>query len=243
MNIDRIELLPLPDYDLTGSQQETLRRVFQWTKSFFDGVTPETHIGGHGLDKVMRQAGMAAAIAYREDHPIFLPVLTAMVMDVGRVTQDPRSRTNEHGTLSRELASPLFDSLGILTEEERVAVEDAIEDHPKMNDRVRRSYIVEVVMDADRLDCLGALGPLRAASWRPNIPIILPEETETTSGDTQILTMWQDMAIRHMEWFDMLWTNTAREIARPRVEFYRSYLAELQLEASFMYQAYRKLEL
>lgn len=236
MHEDRIELLP--------SQRGALREVFEWTKSFFDRVTPDTHIGGHGFDKVMRQAGMAAVLAFREGHPIFLPVLTAMVMDVGRATQDPRSKSYQHGGLSREMIeADLFGQLDIITAEDKTLIGNAVEDHSKLNERVRRSYVVEVVMDADRLDCLGALGPLRAAAWRPNIPLILPEETDVRSGDTEIQTVWQDMAVRHMEWVDMLWTETAREIARPRVKFYRDYLAELQLETSFMYNAFRQLGL
>lgn len=241
--IERIEFLPLPNFDLTKPQQEDLQRTLLWTKGFFDSVPQGMHIGGHGFDKTMRQAGMAAFLTSLEGHPVFLPTLTAMVMDVGRTSHDLRSRTYQHGELSREMVAPLLNSLDTLTEEERTLVGDAIEDHPKMNDNVRRNYIVEIAMDADRLDCLGALGPLRAASWRPNIPLILPEETEISSVDTQIQTMWQDMAIRHMEWVGMLWTDAAREIAKPRVEFYHRYLEELKLEASFMYQAYKNLEL
>lgn len=242
MSADRIELLPLPDFDLTQQQQEVLQNTLLWTKGFFDNVPQGTHIGGHGFDKAMRQAGMSAWLSYKEGHPVFLPTLTAMIMDVGRTrSQDPRSRGWEHGLVSREMISPLLNSLDILTNEERELLGNAVEDHPKLNENVRRNYVVEIAMDADRLDCLGALGPLRAASWRPNIPLILPEEVGTSSVDSEIQTVWQDMAVRHMEWIDMLWTVAAREIAGPRVEFYHHYLKELKLQASFMYQAYKNL--
>ena len=51
------------------------------------------------------------------------------------------------------------------------------------------------------------------------------------------------MADRQMEWLDMIWTESAREIMKPRIDFYRQYLEELKLETSFMYQAYKKLGL
>lgn len=229
------------DFDLTVNQQDALRHTLVWVKNYFDNVPPDTHIGGHGFDKTLRQAGMAAVIASEEGYPVFLPVLTAMVMDVGRATQDPRSKNFQHGELSREMINTdLLGSLNILTQD-RILVGNAVEDHSKLNEKVRRSYVVEAAMDADRLDCLGALGPLRSASWRPNIPLILPEETETNSSDTQIQTMYQDMAYRHLEWVDMLWTQTARSIATPRVQAYREYLKRLQDEASFSYQAFQKL--
>ena len=116
-----------------------------------------------------------------------------------------------------------------------------MEDHSKLNKFVRRNRVVEIAMDADRLDCLGTLGPLRSASWLHNLPLILPDQVDTTSVDGQIKTMYQDMAIRHMEWVDMLLTNTAREIALPRVQAYREYLARLQEEASISYNAFKEL--
>lgn len=240
---DRVEI-SIPDFDLSDAQREALHGVVLWTRRYFDSVPEGTHIGGHGFDKTMRQAGMAAVIASGEGHPVFLPVLTAMVMDVGRATEDPRSRDFQHGKLSREILEvDLFGSLDILTSEDKELVGNAVEDHPKLNEDVRRSYLVEVVMDADRLDFLGTLGPLRAASWRSNIPIILPEETVTSTVDSEIQTMWQDMSCRQMGCFDILWTNTAKEIARPRVQAYREYLKRLQEEASFSYQAFKQLRI
>lgn len=233
---------------LTAPQREVLHTALVWTRGYFERVPFGTHIGGHGFDKTMRQVGMAAVIASSEGHPVFLPVLTAMVMDVGRATDDPRSRNFQHGQLSREIIETellgllsIFPEVSILTEEDRVLVANAVEDHSKLNTNVRRSYVVEVAMDADRLDCLGALGPLRSASWNHNLPLILPEETETSSTEADLKTLWQDMAYRHMEWVDMLWTNTAREIAIPRVQTYREYLERLQREASFSYGAFEGL--
>lgn len=227
---------------LNESQRAALHQTFVWTRSYFDNVPSGVLIGGHGFDKTMRQAGMSREIASGEGYPVFLPALTAMIMDVGRVTNDERSRSYQHGELSREIVeAELFGDLDILTDEERVLVGNAIEDHSKLNKYVRRSYIVEVVMDADRLDCLGTLGPLRSASWLHNLPIILPDEIDTSSVDSQLKTMWQDMAYRHMEWVDMLWTATARKIAESRVPAYREYLTRLQEEAAFSYNAFRKL--
>lgn len=231
-------------FGLTSEQRTALHIALVWTKKYFDSVPQGTHIGGHGFDKTMRKAGMAAIIDSGEGQPVFLPVLASMIMDVGRATSDPRSKTYQHGELSRELSEKdLFPKLTILRTDERILLSNALEDHSKMNNKVRRSYVVEVAMDADRLDCLGALGPLRAASWRPNIPIILPEETSAFSGDTQIQTMYQDMSVRHMEWVDMLWTKTARNIATPRIKAYRKYLERLKTETAFTYQAFLYMDI
>ncbi|MDO8639238.1 MAG: hypothetical protein Q7R43_06695 [Candidatus Daviesbacteria bacterium] len=230
------------NFGLTGQEREVLEQALVWTRGHFERIPADVVIGGHGFDKTMRQAGMAAIVSSGEGHPVFLPVLTSMVMDVGRATSDPRSRNYLHGQLSRELiVDNLLRKLDLLTDQDRILVANAVEDHSKLNEYVRRSYVVEAVMDADRLDCLGALGPLRSASWLHNLPLILPGEVDTNSTDGQLKTMYQDMVIRHMEWVDMLWTDTARKIAKPRVQAYREYLARLQGEASVSYKAFEKL--
>lgn len=238
---ERVELLPLPEFDLAENQREALKKTLLWTKDFYDNVPSDMHIGGHGFDKTMRQAGTAAHLSSLEGYPVFLPALTAMIMDVGRTSSDSRSRSWQHGQLSREMIVPLLDSLPELLPNEKELVGNAVEDHSKLNENVRRSWVVEIAMDADRLDCLGALGPLRSASWNSHLPAILPEETGTGSAESDLKTMWQDMSVRHMEWINMLWTDAAREIVKPRVQFYRQYLEELKFETSHMYQAYKKL--
>lgn len=230
------------NFGLSGREREVLGQALVWSKDHFERIPTGVVIGGHGFDKTMRQAGMSAIVSSRESHPVFLPVLTSMVMDVGRATSDPRSRNYLHGQLSREIIEDtLLGQLDILTAQERILLADAVEDHSKLNEYIRRSYVVEVAMDADRLDCLGALGPLRSASWLYNLPLILPEEVDRTSVDGQLKTMYQDMAVRHMEWVDMLWTPSAKEVARPRVQAYRKYLKELQSEASPAYEAFNHL--
>jgi len=236
------------NFGTTEPQQKALSVALSWTKGYFDSVPQGTPINGHGFDKTMRQAGMAAIVAKGERFPVFLPVLTAMVMDVGRATNDPRAGNFRHGEVSKEMVvDNLFPLLDILTPEDRIIVANAIEDHPKLNEYVRESDVVKIVMDADRLGCLGLLGPLRAASGRPDKPLILPWETDdqtqtiASSADDRIQTVWQDMAVRHMEWVDMLWTYTAKEIAEPRVIAYRRYLKEVQKEAGFSYSAFRRL--
>jgi hypothetical protein len=229
------------NFGLTEKERTVLGQALEWTRGYFDRIPADVVIGGHGFDKTMRQAGMAAIVSYQEGYPVFLPVLTSMIMDVGRATSDQRSRNYLHGQLSREIIEDtLLGHLGISTQDQ-LLVADAVEDHSKLNQYVRRNFVVEVAMDSDRLDCLGALGPLRSASWLHNLPLILPDEVDTNSTDGKLKTMYQDMAYRHMEWVDMLWTDTARRIALPRVLAYREYLARLKEEAYVSYNAFKEL--
>lgn len=176
-----------------------------------------------------------------------MPALTGTIFDIGRTNpDDERAKNYLHGQLSREMTTDFLNSLPI-TEEEKILVADAMEVHPRLNEYLienrKDTWLAKILQDADRLDSLGLLGFLRSSAFRWKLPLIKPEETDTSSAEQDIGSIWQDIAYRVLEWNDMLWTQTAREIARPRVLEYRRALDELKIEASFMYQAYKNLGL
>ena len=84
-------------FGLSEKERAALGQALEWTKGYYESRPADVVIGGHGFDKTMRQAGMAAIISSREGYRVFLPVLTAMIMDVGRATSDPRSINYSHG--------------------------------------------------------------------------------------------------------------------------------------------------
>lgn len=231
-----------PDFEITADQVVALRTTEFWVYDLFEKKEPAAlhRMGGHGFDKSPRTASWAAIIAQGEGYSPFLPALTSLLIDVGRTSEDPRAKNYGHGQLSREMSADFLQSLTILTGEERTLVGDTIEDHPKLNENVRPTWLVKVVMDADRLDCLGPLGPLRAASGLWDKPLILPDQldNETTWGGVK--TMYDGLRFQ-LAWFDMLWTETAREIARPRVLAYREFVESVRQEAQFTNGIYQKL--
>lgn len=244
--LERVELLPPPEFVLSGPERELLRKVDDFAKEFFIRAAERgIEAGGHGYDHNQRVSGMAAAIAVYEGHAPFLPALTGFIFDIGRTnSEDNRSRNFLHGELSREMSANFLESLPI-TEEEKILIGDAMEVHPRLNEYLvqnnKNTWLATILQDADRLDSLGHLGFLRSAAFRWRLPLIKPEETDTSSAEQDISSIWQDIAYRVLEWKDMLWTETARKIALPRVIEYRRGLEELKIEASFMYQAYKNL--
>jgi hypothetical protein len=45
------------------------------------------------------------------------------------------------------------------------------------------------------------------------------------------------------KWYDSLWTETARAIARPRLEFLQVFSAQFREEASSMMASFHRLEI
>jgi len=238
-----IESLSPPRANLSVKQRRVLKKARAWAEQFFIKAEEQGLVsGGHGFDHNKRTAGMAATLSVLEGHDPFLPVLAALVFDLGRTSNDPRAANWHHGEISREFSNDFLDSLPLLTEQDRVLVKNAIEDHPKLNSNVRRSYVVEIIMDADRLDTLGALGPVRAAAHRWHLPLYATQ-IETSSVEGEIKTIYQDFAYRGMEFYDMLWTKSARKIAKPRYKFLKKFVQEFKKEASFMHQAFNNLKI
>jgi HD superfamily phosphodiesterase len=247
MDQERIELLPIPDFNLTPIQVNMLRDADAFAKEFFERSARDGKMdtGGHQYDHNQRVSGMAATIAAYEGHSPFLAALTGTLFDIGRTNaDDPRSKNYLHGELSREMSADFLSSL-LISRDDRLMVADAMAVHPRLNeflvDNGKDTPLAKILQDADRLDSLGLIGFLRSAAFRWRLPLIKPEETDTSSQEQNITSIWQDIAYRVMEWNDMLWTDTARDIAKPRVIEYRRGLDELKTEAGFMYQAYKKL--
>lgn len=230
------------EYKLTDNQKEIINRTINWAQNFFEQESLENRRtgGGHGFDHNQRVAGMAVRIAIEEGYSPFLPFLTALVFDVGRTSSDPRAKNWKHGELSQEMSKDFLTTLN-LTVEELELISNAIEDHPKLNKDVRISWLVKILMDADRLDMVGAFGPLRSASFRPEIPLVRLNECDTSTDDQGIKSMLQDIVHRQGDCFNSFWTESAKKIAIERKYFHDEYIQELHREAEEMYEPYRKI--
>lgn len=244
--LERLEDGPPPEAKFTPEQKQALDKTYTWVKEFFKAAEENKKfiMGGHGLDHTERVAGMTATLSVLEKEEPFLSVLAALLIDIGRTSDDPRSKNFMHGQVSREMASPFLKSLGVLSDGEREIVENAIADHSRRNSDVRPSKVVEIVMDADRLDSLGALGPVRAGATRWRHPLFIPKEGDGQStADDKIESIYYDFAHRVVEWYGMLWSASARQIARPRVEFLLEFNEEYKKEAGFMHASFDNMKL
>ncbi|TSC88499.1 MAG: hypothetical protein G01um10145_902 [Microgenomates group bacterium Gr01-1014_5] len=132
----RIEDQPIPDIKITPEQKAVLNKTLEWVQDFFDVAIENDQVimGGHGFDHNIRVSGMAGVLSTKEGVDPFLPILTSLLIDIGRTNRDPRAHNFKHGELSREMAEDFINSLP-LTSDQRELVKNAIEDHPKLNEQ------------------------------------------------------------------------------------------------------------
>jgi len=222
------------------SKQELaiLKKAKQFTKSKFENHVSK--VGGHGLDHAMRVTGVAAYLSSKESKNPFLPVLAAILHDVGRASDDPRSQNFLHGKLSRELTEHFLSTLKLI-KEDKILVENAIEDHPFLNEKVRESYVVKILMDADRIDSLGAMSPIKAASYKWNLPLYTGESSSVEDGE--IDSVYGYFGVRILEWGNMMWTKTGKKMAAKRLKFLKKFNEEFVSEITFMNKCFNELNL
>lgn len=228
----------MPNYKFSSLQLQILKSVRKFANNIYSEHT-DIKIGGHGLDHAERVAGTAAYLSIKEKQNPFLPVLAALLHDIGRTSTDPRALNSLHGQLSKEICHNFLAELK-LSKGDKKMVEYAIEDHPFLNDKVRKSYVSEILMDADRLDGLGAIGPIRAAAMNWKLPVMSEGKS---SAEGKIKSIYGHFGIRMLEWVDMMWTESGKELAKERATFLRKYNSQLHEELELSEGNFLALEL
>lgn len=224
--------------ELDSERITKILQTYHFAKEMIDKAKEDgTIMGAHLLDHGLRVAGNAALISQGEGMNPFLPVITSLLIDIGRSTNDERSKNWQHGYVSGELAGDFLSELG-LDEKDKTLVLDALRDHSRLNDRVEnKSILVKIVMDADRLATIGPLGPMRAAATRWDKPLVLAEDSDESSGDTEIKSVLQDVQHRQGEWFSMIWTATGKKIAEGKHEWHIKYVQAVKDDVKAAYDA------
>lgn len=222
-------------------ERKLLTRTAKYTNKVFAEALKKRPlaIGGHGVDHWNRVAYIAGNIAAIEGLPILTAVLAGFQHDVGRVIDDPRAHNKYHGQLSVETITDFFEELKEMGREEKDIIYSAIEDHPFLNSEVRDNYLIKILMDADRVDGMGAIMSVRSSSMHWHLPCYADLRSEVPIED-QGGTIFQSIKWT-TEWYDMMWTKAGRALARPRVEFMRLYGEEYLKEAEFADRCARRL--
>ena len=224
-------------------EREMLKKALAFSVDYHKKQQKLTKLSsvGHGVQHAKRVAGVASFIAIKEKKSPFLPTLAALIHDLGRVNKDKRSTTTLHGQLSREIATPFLKKLS-LSQKDRNVVANAIEDHPYLNNKVRKSYVAQILMDADRLDSLGAITPVKAASAHWQLPF-LGKMDVAFGEENSIDSIYGYFGLWVPAFANMMWTNTGRKIAKERVAFLKQFNKKFIEELNFMESCFKSLNI
>ncbi len=88
--------------------------------------------------------------------------------------------------------------------------------------------LANIIQDADKLEGLGAVGLMRAYVSKSHL-LDYPEGVIAERGSIAARNISEQIAFQ-MEWFDMLYTNTAKDMGERRYRFMRKFLSELKTD-------------
>ena len=226
-----------------GGRKGIIDKTLIFSREHLQKTNNEKEIGAHSLDHALRVLGFTGMVCEGENWDPFLPLVTSLLIDLGRNTNDPRALGPRHGEVSSEISLPFVDDLDIGEADKRVILE-AIINHPKLNDEIQSpTFVLQAVMDGDRLATLGPLSPMRAAATRWRLPLLNLDQLETGFQEDELKSVLQDVAVRQMRWYESLWTETAKKIAKPKYDFQLNYIKAVLDDVAPAYEILKILDL
>ena len=180
---------------------------------------------GHDIKHALRTAGFAKKIAEAEGYDVMEAEIAGLLHDVGRTTQKDHMG---HAQAGVPVAKELLDKYTNFSDEAKQRILSAIKHH---SDLTSEGNLAHILQDADKLDGIGAVGIMRAyivchalTDYDPNN--IIPDEIGEYGKPVTIHQQIQFQA----EWYNMLYTKTAKEIGKSKHEFMQTYLSQIKKE-------------
>lgn len=184
------------------------------------------HYPAHDFKHVLRVSKLARQIAESEVYDSREAEIAGLLHDVGRTV---KNSAKPHALEGVPLAKELLDAYTDSSDDAKQRILEAIEKH---SDKYTEGKLNNIVQDADKLDGMGAIGINRAYTVmaEKNIPDFDPQNIIPEPGKYGAFKTAHELIALTIEWYDMLYTDKAREIGKPRHEFMKHFMQEIKRE-------------
>lgn len=179
------------------------------------------HFPGHDFKHVERVSNLARKIAEAEGYDVEEAAIAGLLHDVGRTVKDPQ---DTHAHEGAPIAKELLDKYTSLSDEVKQRIVESVNLH---SDLTTEGKLNNIVQDADKLDGMGAMGIIRAFQSVHNIPDFDEENIYPEPGKYGKFINVHEAVSLQIKWFEMLYTDKAREIGKKRKEFMLDYMDEI----------------
>ena len=206
---------------------ETLiQDIEEEAKKYFEGA-PATHDWGH----VERVNKLANYIGQIEGGNLTVIKLSVLLHDIGRKKEDELDGKICHAEESARLARDILEAYKI----DKETIENVcycIETHRFRNEKEPQTIEAKVLYDADKLDCIGAIGIARACSWsgEHKQKLYSDSEKEIGSGYETEHTPLIEFGTKLSKIKERMLTKTGRKIAEDKHNFVVDFFNRLQQE-------------
>lgn len=212
---------------------KTIQQVEDYVKSIMSNEV------AHDFKHVDRVKNWALQIANKEGfEDLEVVEISALMHDIGLIQAEKRSL---HGEIGAEMAAKFLTENNLLTQNKIAEICNAIKYHNK--NREGDGKLLKILRDADMMDLFGAVGIMRAFTSKSSKP---EYDVADIKGET-----WQMQAVDFDKRFDSgigignfivdqinfqiscygnLSTESAKQFAKPLVEFMTDYIKQLDTE-------------
>jgi uncharacterized protein len=207
-------------------------------------VEKELSCSAHDIDHITRVYNLSLRLAKGENVDLDVLKASALLHDIARIKEDNDSTgKTDHAILGSKMAMPILSKLGF-SDEKIKHIQNCIISHRYKTGNEPKTKEAQILFDADKLDALGAIGIARSFVWigRNNAKIYTDENIEEyikKNLDGKINGRIQDKT-KHSPQIEFetkikflitkLHTKKAKEYAKQRMRFYKSFLNRLEKE-------------
>ncbi|MFX1415511.1 MAG: HD domain-containing protein [Promethearchaeota archaeon] len=168
--------------------------------------------GAHAYDHVKRVHSIAMEIGRELHADLRVLGAAALLHDVGRFREEETGIS--HSKLSGDIGEGILRELEY-TEAEIQGVKEAIRTHRFSENLTPTSLEGEILSDADKLDAMGAIGVFRAVA-----------QAAVENAGFEAFLKHADAKLLKLH--DLMYTETAREMAEERHKVLQSFVEELR---------------
>lgn len=200
-------------------------KIRKEARRYFQGACPS-----HDWSHVERVYNLCEYIGEKENANLYVLQLAALLHDLGRDSEMENPEALDHAKISAEIASGILIEYNI-DEDVTENVLHCISTHRFRKNQKPRTLEAKILFDADKLDCIGAIGVARAYAWAGK------QGTKLYSNKSYLGTGYEkqhspvtEFAFKLQKVKDRLFTETSRRIAEQRHLFMKMFFEQLKSE-------------
>lgn len=207
-------------------EKEIIEKIREEAKNYFQGTCPS-----HDWTHVERVERLAIAIAKKERADLFITQLSAILHDIGRKREMEDPDNLDHAEISAQMAAELLKKYDINGDIAKQVIH-CISSHRFRKNHKPKTLEAKVLFDADKIDCLGAVGIARAYAWAGKQGIKLYSDKDFLgTGYEPEHSPVTEFTFKLSKVKDRMMTQTGRITAHYRHKYLADFFERLKHEA------------
>ncbi|MGM5481929.1 MAG: HD domain-containing protein [Nanobdellota archaeon] len=202
-------------------------KLYQKAKSFF-----EDSKGSHDWEHTLRVQSLAMHIGKYENADLDILNAAVLLHDIGRAEEDEKKGEICHAQKGAELAEELLDEFNY-SKDFIKSVKHCILTHRYRGKNIPQTKEAKILFDADKLDCLGAVGVGRAFLFAGEVGAKLHDKNvdiDNTKSYTKDDTAYREFLVKGQYIKEKMQTSEGKRIAQERHKYAKEFFDRLNKE-------------